>query len=106
VVEKVLRSLPSRLDAKVSSIDEMHEIDKTTMDRLHGILTSYEIRTRKEQSDIKDAVFKESIKSLTSQDHNSLEQFSDEEEDKFVRKLKRIPIKYKGMLPFKCFHCG
>jgi hypothetical protein len=40
-------SLPSRLDANVSSIEEMHELDKLTMDRLDGILTIYEMRTRK-----------------------------------------------------------
>jgi hypothetical protein len=106
VVQKVLRSLPSRLDAKVYTIEEMHELDKLTMDRLHGILTSYEMMTRKEKLYIKDIVFKASIKSLTSQDHDSLEHFSDEEEDNFVRKLKRGSIKYKGMLPFKFFHCG
>jgi hypothetical protein len=68
VVQKVLRSLPSRLDAKVSTIEEMHELDKLTMDRLHGIMTAYEMRTRKEQPDLKDAVFKASVKSSTSQE--------------------------------------
>jgi hypothetical protein len=47
VVQKVLRSLPSRLDAKVSAIEEMHELDKLTMERFHGIITAYEMRTRK-----------------------------------------------------------
>jgi hypothetical protein len=42
-----LRSLPSRLDANVSAIEEMHELDKLTMDRLHGILAAYEMRMRK-----------------------------------------------------------
>lgn len=31
---------------------------------------------------------------------------SNEEEAKFVRKLKRGSGKYKGKLPFKCFNCG
>jgi hypothetical protein len=96
-----MRSLPSRLDVKVYAIEEMHELDKLTMDRLHGILTSYEMRTRKEQPYLKDTIFKASIKSLTSQYHNSSEHFSDEEEANFVRKPKRGSIKYKGMLPFK-----
>jgi hypothetical protein len=47
IVHKVLISLTSILDAKVSTIEEMHELDKLTMDRLHGIITSYEMRTRK-----------------------------------------------------------
>jgi hypothetical protein len=100
VVQKVLRYFPSRLDVKVSTIEEMHELDKMTMDRIHGILISYEMRTRKEQPYLKDAVFKAS----TSQDHDSSEHFLDEAN--FVRKMKRGSVKYKGMLPFKCFHCG
>jgi hypothetical protein len=64
------------------------------------------MRTKKEQPDLKDAVFKESVKSLTSQDNDSSEHFLDEEEAKFVRKLKRGSIKYEGMLPFKFFRCG
>jgi hypothetical protein len=47
VVQKVLRSLPPRLDAKVSTIEEMNKLDKLTMDRLRGIIISYEMRTRK-----------------------------------------------------------
>jgi hypothetical protein len=76
------------------------------MDRLHGIMTAYEMRIKKYHPDIKDAIFKASVKSSTSQDHDSLEHFSDEEEANFVIKLKRGSGKYKGMLPFKCFHCG
>jgi hypothetical protein len=106
VVHKVSMSLPSRLYAKVYAIEEMHELDKLTMDKLHGILTSYEMRTRKGHMELKDIVFKASGKFSTSQDHNSSEHFLDEEEDNFVRKLKRESIKYKGMLPFKFFHCG
>jgi hypothetical protein len=51
-------------------------------------------------------VFKASVKSSTSQNHDSSEHFSDEEEANFVRKLKRGFGKYKGMLPLKSFHCG
>ena len=46
------------------------------------------------------------MKSSTSQDHDSSEHFSYEQEANFVRKLKRGSIKYKGILPFKCFHYG
>jgi hypothetical protein len=84
----------------------MNKLDKLTMDRLHGILITYEMRTRKEQLDLKDAVFEASAKLSTFQDHDSYEYFSDEEEANFVRKLKKGSLKYKGMLPFKCFHCG
>jgi hypothetical protein len=44
VVHKVLRSLPSRYNAKVSSIEENRDLTKTTMDELHGSLIAYELR--------------------------------------------------------------
>jgi len=47
VVHKVLGSLPSRLDAKFLAIEEMHELDKLIMESMDGILTTYEMRTRK-----------------------------------------------------------
>jgi len=53
VVHKVLRSLPLRLDANVYAIEEIHDLDKITMYRLHGILTSYDMRTNKEHLDLK-----------------------------------------------------
>jgi hypothetical protein len=101
VVQKVLRYIPSRLDAKVYAIEEIHEQDKLTTDMLHGILTTYEMRTRKGQPDIKDSVSKESVKLSTSQDHDSSKQFSDEEEVNFVRKLKMISKKF-GHFSSKC----
>jgi hypothetical protein len=106
IVTKVLISLPSIIDAKVSNIEEIHELDKLTMKIMHGILIAYEMRTRKQQLDIKDTVLKASVKSSTSQVHDSLKHFSDEEEANFLRKLKRVSGKCKGMLPLKLFHCG
>ena len=44
IVQKVLRSLPLRYDAKVSAIEESRDLTKMTMDELHAILTSYEMR--------------------------------------------------------------
>jgi hypothetical protein len=63
VVQKVLRYLPSRLDAKVFAIEEIHDIHKMTMDGLHGILIAYDMRTNKELSVLKEATFKASTKS-------------------------------------------
>jgi hypothetical protein len=45
VVQKVLRSLPMRYDAKVSSIEENRDLTKMTMDEIHGYLIAYEMRT-------------------------------------------------------------
>jgi hypothetical protein len=50
IVQKVLRSLPLRYDAKVSAIEESRDLTKMTMDELHGTLTTYEMRTEQEDS--------------------------------------------------------
>jgi hypothetical protein len=83
----------------------MHELDKMTIDRLCGMLIDYEMRTRKEEPDINDAIFKAYVKLSTSQDYDSYEHFLDEEETNFVRKLKMGSRKYKAKLPFKLFCC-
>jgi hypothetical protein len=48
IVQKVLRSLPLRFDAKVFAIEEMKDIDSSIMDELHGILMAYEMMIEKE----------------------------------------------------------
>jgi hypothetical protein len=63
IVQKVLRSLPLRFDAKISTIKEMKDLDKLTiMDEFHGILTVYEMRTEKENPSNKQVAFKASNK--------------------------------------------
>jgi uncharacterized lipoprotein YehR (DUF1307 family) len=44
VVQKVLRSLILKYDAKVSTIEETRDLTKMTMDELHGSLIAYEMR--------------------------------------------------------------
>ena len=44
VVRKVLRTLPMKYDSKVSTLEERDDLDHVTVDELHGILTSYEMR--------------------------------------------------------------
>ena len=45
VVQKVLRSLLLKYDAKVSAIEETRDLTKMTMDELHVSLVAYEMRT-------------------------------------------------------------
>jgi hypothetical protein len=49
IVQKILRSLPMRYDAKISTIEDRPELDKLTVDQLHGIFTAYEMRTGNEK---------------------------------------------------------
>eukprot|EP00253_Pinus_taeda_P023055 PITA_23055 len=61
LVEKVLRSLSSKFDSKVSAIEEKENLRNLTMSQLHGILTTYEIR-KGGPSDRREATFKASGK--------------------------------------------
>jgi hypothetical protein len=45
IMQKILRSLPMRFDPKISSLEEIQDLATLRMDELHGILTSYEMRT-------------------------------------------------------------
>jgi hypothetical protein len=44
IVQKLLRSLPMRFDPKISTLEERADIDSISMDELHGIFTTYEMR--------------------------------------------------------------
>ena len=46
IVQIILRSLPMRYDAKISTIEDRPELDKLIVDKLHGIFIAYEMRTR------------------------------------------------------------
>jgi hypothetical protein len=46
IVQKVLRSLPMRFDPNISYLEEIIDIDTLSMDELHGILTTYEMRKK------------------------------------------------------------
>ena len=100
-----------RFDSKISAIEERTDMDTMTVDKLHGTLTAYEMRTEQEDSSGKEATFKSFNKRGTSKpnpkskDKNN-DESNNEEEANFVRKLKRGTGKYKGKLPLICFECG
>ena len=98
VVSKILRTLPMRYDSKVSTLEERDELKIVTVDEMHGILTTYEMRTGLNETSKKEAVFKVSSKNQSDN--------LDDEEALFVSKLKKGTGKYKGKLPLKCFNCG
>jgi hypothetical protein len=47
-----------RFDPKISALEERADLDSISMDELHGILTTYEMRTEHENQDIKEETFK------------------------------------------------
>ena len=101
VVQKVLRSLLLKYDAKVSTIEETGDLTKIKMDELHRTLMAYEMRTGRE-SDQKnnEAAFK-AIKKTKDKDNDL-----DEEITNFVRRFQKGSGRYKGKYPLKCFNCG
>jgi hypothetical protein len=48
VVQKVLRSLSMRFDRKISSLEESTDLGTLSMDELHGIFKTYEMRIEHE----------------------------------------------------------
>lgn len=83
----------------------MNDLDNLTKDELHGILTTYEMRTI-DQTSKKEAAFKASRKGTNKEHEPSDHYVSDEEEAHFMRRLEKGLGKYKGNLPFKCFNFG
>ena len=80
-----------RYYAKVSTLEDREDLEKFTMDELHGILISYEMRTGKEKSSKRETTFKESKATrnhehVPNQNHSDI---SDEEEANFIRKLNK-----------------
>ena len=47
-----------RFDSKISAIEKILDLDTMTVDKLHGILTAYEMRTKQEDSSGTEESFK------------------------------------------------
>ena len=74
VVSKVLRTLQMRYDPKVSTLEELDDLKKVTIDEVHGILPTYEMRIGQNGSSRKEASFKANLKNQ-SQNPNDEEAF-------------------------------
>jgi hypothetical protein len=112
IVQKILRSLPMRFNPKISALEERLDLNSISMDELHGIFTTYEMRTEQENLDLKEATFKESKRSKKKKEqqeeyssNNDLSE-DDEEVANFVKRLnKGTDGRYRGKLPLICFNC-
>jgi hypothetical protein len=81
------------------------------MDKLHGILTTYQLRTKQENPSRREASFKTSNKTRKKKPRSkpyssNSDDPNNEEESNFVTNLKRGTDKNKGKLSFKFFNCG
>jgi hypothetical protein len=102
-----------RFDPNISSLEEREDIGTLRMDELHEIFISYEMRTEQENLVTKEATFKEFNKTKNTNKKKSKpgcncsdDSDGDEEMANFVRKLKKVTDKYKGVLPFNFFNYG
>jgi len=50
IVQKILRSLPMRFDAKIFVLEERLDLENINMDELHEILIAHEMRTNQDNS--------------------------------------------------------
>jgi hypothetical protein len=112
IVQKVLRSLPMRFDPKISTLEERSHLNSINMEELHGIFTTYEMRTEQENLDLKEASFKASKRSnqkeKQQEEHSSNNDVSEDDEEvaNFIKRLnKGTDDRYRGKLPLICFNC-
>jgi hypothetical protein len=112
IVQKVLRSLPMRFNPKISALEERSDLNSISMDELHGIFTTYEMRTEQENPDVKEAAFKASKRSKKKkkeqEEYSSSNDISEDDEEvaNFVKRLnKGTNGRYRGKIPLICFNC-
>lgn len=90
VAQKILRSLLDRFNSKVSTIEEMKDLDKLSVDELHEILASYEMRISKEDTPKGELSF-QAIRRLKEKKpivNKGLEEDTDKKEALFVQKIR------------------
>jgi len=89
LAEKILRSLSSKFESKVSPIEEKWDLQSIIVVQLHGILTTFEMR-KGCSSHIREAIFKASTKGKEKEDIKELGYISEEDEVNFVKKLQWV----------------
>ncbi len=94
VILKILRSLPMRFDAKVSSLEEILVINDFDLNELQEILIAYQMRTRQDKPKRREETFKPEMqtvkKKLKEKAFPSFNEESDDEEvANFIKKMKR-----------------
>jgi hypothetical protein len=102
-----------RFDPKISSLEERENINSIRMDKLRGVFIAYEMRTKQENPDVKEATFKASKRSKKKgkqqekyNSNNSDVSEDDEEVTNFVKRMnKGTDDKYRGNIPLICFNC-
>jgi hypothetical protein len=74
IVQKILRSLPMRFNPKISTLEEISDLDSISMDKLYGIFIAYELRTEQGNPDVKEAAFK--VSKISKKNKKEQEEYS------------------------------
>ena len=82
-MQTVLRYLPVRFNSKLSSLEKRTDLDSLEMGELHGILTTFEMRTSSKNPSRKEATFK-----ATKRDKNKSWNWS-QQSWRFIRRCGR-----------------
>jgi len=97
-----------RFVSKISSLEEKVDLDTMNMDELHGILTAYVMRREQQNSVTKEETFKESNnKKIKEKSNSSISDILEDDDEvvKFIKRMKKGTIRYKGNLSLICFDC-
>jgi hypothetical protein len=112
IAQKVLRSISMRFNPKISLLEERSDLNSISMDELHGIFTTYEMRSEQENLDVKEVAFKASKRSKKNkkeqEEYSSNNDVSEDDEEvaNFVKRLnKGTNGRYRVELPSICFNC-
>ena len=85
-------------DSKVSTLEELDNLNDMTLYEIHRIFTAFEMRMGHNEPSRKE----EASKALSKNQLANL----DKEEYLFISKLEKGTGKYKGKFPLKCFNYG
>jgi hypothetical protein len=84
IVQNKLTSLPMGFNPKISALEERLDLNSISMDELHGIFRAYEMRTKQENPDVKEASFKSSKRSKKNkkeqEEYSSIRDVSEDDE--------------------------
>jgi hypothetical protein len=101
-----------RFNPKISSLEEIWDLNSISMDELHGIFTAFEMKTGQENLDVKEETFKASRRSKKKkkeqEEYSSSSDISEDDEEvaNFVKRLnKGTNGRYRGKLPLIFFNC-
>ena len=100
-VMKILRSLPSKWDAKVTTIQEVKDLTKLPLEELIGSLMTYEINFAKKQQEGEDKKKKNIALKSTTKEEEEVEKEKQSKEDEDLALITRNFNKFMRGKKFK-----